>query len=176
MFIGAAEFLYSREGVTQGDPLSIFLCYRYSSSHSITQGAKQVDSSLVCFADDVSVCGELSHIREWFDYYPNPSKCCVVVDSSCYDCALQIFSPLGVQVVTSHRFLGGFLGDTSARDEFVSCKVRQWVSDVTHLAQLAFHEPQAAFAALTKCLQGEWVYLQHVIPVVVHCSLILLIF
>ena len=25
-----------------------FLCYRYSSSHSIAQGAKQVDSSLVC--------------------------------------------------------------------------------------------------------------------------------
>ena len=128
----------------------------------------------VWYADDASACGELSHIREWFDlllhhgplygYYPNPSKCCVVVDSSCYDCAVQIFSPVGVQVVTSHRFLGGFLGDTSARDEFVSCKVRQWVSDVTHLAQLAVPQPQAAFAALTKCLQGEWVYLQRVIP------------
>ena len=87
-----------------------------------------------------------------------------VVDSPCYDCAAQIFSPLGVQVVTSHRFLGGFLGDTSVRDEFVSCKVRQWVSDVTHLTQLAVPQPQAAFAALTKCLQGEWVYLQCVIP------------
>ena len=56
------------------------------------------------------------------------------------------------------------LGDISARDEFVSCKVRQWVSDCTHLAQLAVPQPQAAFAALTKCLQGEWVYLQRVIP------------
>ena len=128
----------------------------------------------VWYADDAFACGELSHIREWFDlllhhgplygYYPNPSKCCVAVDSSCYDCAVQIFSPIGIQVVTSHRFLGGFLGDTSARDEFVSCKVRQWVSDVIHLAQLAVPQPQAAFAALTKCLQGEWVYLQRVIP------------
>ena len=67
-------------------------------------------------------------------------------------------------MVTSHRFQGGFLGDTSARDEFVSCKVRQWVSDVTHLAQLAVCQPQVALAALTKCLQGEWVYLQCVIP------------
>ena len=33
---GSAEFLYSREGVAQGDPLSMFLCDRYSSSHLIT--------------------------------------------------------------------------------------------------------------------------------------------
>ena len=31
------------------------------------------------------------------------------------------------------------------------------------MAQLAVPQPQAAFAALTKCLQGEWVYLQCVI-------------
>ena len=40
-------------------------------------------------------------------------------------------------MVNSHRFLGVFLRDTSARDEFVSCKVCQWVSDFTDLAQLA---------------------------------------
>ena len=41
---GSAEFLYSREGVAQGDPLSMFLCDRYSSSHLITEEAEQVDS------------------------------------------------------------------------------------------------------------------------------------
>ena len=55
-------------------------------------------------------------------------------------------------MVTSHRFLGGFLVDTSARDEFFSCKIHQWVFDVPYLAQLAVPQPQAAFAALTKCL------------------------
>ena len=56
------------------------------------------------------------------------------------------------------------MGDTSARDEFVSCKVHQWVSDVSYLLQLAVSQPQAAFVALTGCLQGEWVYLQRIIP------------
>ena len=57
-----------------------------------------------------------------------------------------------------------YLGDTSARDEFVCCKVCQWVSDVTHLAQLIVPQSQMVFAALTKYLQGEWVYLQCVSP------------
>ena len=61
-------------------------------------------------------------------------------------------------MVTNHRFLGGFLGGTSARDEFVSCKVCQWVSNVTHLAQLAVPQPQAALATMIRCLQGEWIY------------------
>ena len=62
----------------------------------------------------------MSHIGEWFDlllhhgpqygYYPNPSKCCVVVDSSSRDRATHMFSPLGVQVVSSHQFLGSFWG------------------------------------------------------------------
>ena len=56
------------------------------------------------------------------------------------------------------------MGDTSAKDKFVSCKVQQWVSDVSHLSQLAFPQHQGAFAALTRCLQSEWVYLQRVIP------------
>ena len=74
----------------------------------------------VWYADDASACGELSNIRKWFDlllhhgplygYFPNPSKCCVVVDLSCFDHAVQLFSSLGVQIVLGHRFLGGYLG------------------------------------------------------------------
>ena len=56
------------------------------------------------------------------------------------------------------------MGDTSVRDECVRRKVHQWISDVSHLLQLAVPQPQAAFAALTRCFQGKWVYLQCVIP------------
>ena len=170
---GSAEYLYSREGVTQGDPLSMFL-YAIGILPLIRSLKDPSKWTQVWYADDASACGELSNIRKWFDlllhhgplygYFPNPSKCCVVVDPSCYDHAVQLFSSLGVQIVLGHRFLGGYLGDTSARDKFVSCKVQQWVSDVSHLSQLAVPQPQGAFAALTRCLQGEWVYLQRVIP------------
>ena len=40
------------------------------------------------------------------------------------------------EVVYDHRFLGGFLGGTSARDAFVLAKVDQWVSDIHHLSHI----------------------------------------
>ena len=115
---GSAEFLYSREGVTQGDPLSLF--YAMGILPLIQLLKEPIKWTQIWYADDASACGELYHIHEWFDlllhhgplygYYPNPSKCYAVVDPSCHDCAVEIFSPLSVQVVTSYHFLGGFLG------------------------------------------------------------------
>jgi len=76
------------------------------------------------YANDVSVCGELSHILDWFKlllhhgstygYYPNPAKCCLVVDNKFVSEAMAIFGHLGSKIVTSHRFLGGFIGDSDS--------------------------------------------------------------
>ena len=73
--------------------------------------------------------------------------------------AKQTFDLLGVPVVTSHRFLDGFLGDVQARYCFVQGKVDQWVTDIHHLSKMATPQPQAAYAAFTKSLQCEWIYL-----------------
>ena len=74
--------------------------------------------------------------------------------------ATAIFGHL---VVTSHHFLGGFLGDSTST-QFVTEKVLKWVSSVRHLSEIAVSQPQAAYAAMSKSLQCEWIYLQHVIP------------
>ena len=107
----------------------------------------------------------LLHHSSLYDYYTYPSKCCVIVDPSCHDHAVQLIGSLGAQIVSVHWLLGDYLGDTSVRDECVRRKVHQWVSDVSHLSQLAVPQPQAVFAALTRCFQGEWVYLQPGCPV-----------
>ena len=59
------------------------------------------------------------------------------MDHSSLASAEKIFSPLNVQVVASHRFLGGFLGDASASSSFVQDRVDCWVSDGRHLSQMA---------------------------------------
>lgn len=43
-------------------------------------------------------------------YYPEPSKSVLVVKPGNEEEAKQIFRDLHVNVVTSHGFLGGFLG------------------------------------------------------------------
>ena len=77
---------------------------------------------------------------------------------------VQIFAPLGIPVVCSYCYLGGFLGKSAGRDAFVQDKEHQWVADVWSLTKMAVKQPQATFSSLTKSLQCEWQFLQHVIP------------
>ena len=73
------------------------------------------------YADNAPACGEFSdwfklllHHEPSYGYYLNPSKCCLVVDHKSVSEATAIFGHLGIKVVTSHHFLGGFLGDSTS--------------------------------------------------------------
>jgi len=66
--------------------------------------------------------------------------------------------------VCNHHYLGGFVGKSVSQTAFVQDKVHHWIADVLKLSKIAEKQPQAAFAALTKSLQCEWQFLQHVDP------------
>ena len=83
-----------------------------------------------------------------FGYHPEPTKSFVVVNEQWRSEAVAILGDLGIQVVTGHRFRGGFLGSHSERDEYVMSKVRKWVGHVDVLAGAAVTQPQLAYAAL----------------------------
>ena len=87
-----------------------------------------------------------------FGYYLELEKTVLVVDSKDETVADGLFVELGVTVVTGHRFLGGFIGDQEGNDEYVKQKVQKWVQYVENLTKAAESQPQAAHAALTKCL------------------------
>ena len=72
--------------------------------------------------------------------------------------ATAIFGDLGIQVVTGHRFLGGFIGNHSERNEYVRSKVRRWVGHLDLLSEAALTQPQLAYAALSMSLQHEWTF------------------
>ena len=59
-------------------------------------------------------------------FFPEPSKCFVVVGPNRLSLAREVFGDLGICVVTRHRFLGGFIGDSDDRQNFVLEKVREW--------------------------------------------------
>ena len=63
----------------------------------------------------------------------------VVVGEHCKSKAENLFHDLGVQVVTGHRYLGGFIGDLHDRDVFVHRKVIKWVNYVNTLILVILH-------------------------------------
>ena len=165
--------LLSKEGVTQGDPLSMML---YAVAvlpliHSLRAPGKWIQN---WYADDSSCVADLPSLRTWFEellnrgpaygYFPEPSKTVLVVGPSDIQQASELFADLGIKVVTGGRFLGGFIGEKTLAAEFVSSKVQLWCHCIGQLSDVAEKQPQAAHAALARSLQFEWCHLQWVIP------------
>lgn len=89
MLRGSKESLYNMVGVTQEDPLSIFL-YAIGTLPLIHYLKSFCSSTQTWYADDALACGILQDIFHWFEllsrgsdfgYFPNAIKCRVVDDS-----------------------------------------------------------------------------------------------
>ena len=72
-----------------------------------------------------------------WSYYPEPTRSFVVVNERWKSDPAAVFGDLGVQVVTGHRFLGGFIGSPKERDEYVMFKVDRWVRHIDVLSEAA---------------------------------------
>ena len=166
---GSDEPVFSREGVTQGDPMAMFL---YALAvlpliQSLSDRSHWLQSWL---ADDSACVATLPELREWFyklrekgpafGYFPGPAKSVLVVEDQFKEEARVLFGDLGVQTVCGHRFLGGYAGDTLDCEAYVKEKEQSWVHCVEQLSKAAESQPQAAFAALSKSVQSEWRFLQ----------------
>ena len=115
---GSSTFLYSKEGVTQGDPLSMFMhaIGTLPLIRSLRDPGRWTQS---WYADDASAGGTLPKLREWFNllcpcgpafsYHPEPTKSFVVVTDRWKNEAAAIFGDLGIQVVTDPDFLVALL-------------------------------------------------------------------
>ena len=170
---GSESVIYSKEGVTQGDPLAMFI-YAIGSLPLISRLRSPDKWVQTWYADDASACGPIQSLREWFlllkehgpsfGYFVEPSKSYVVVDQSFVSEAENIFSDYGVKVVHSQRLLGGVIGDEAGRLSYVRELVNVWKSNLESLATIAETEPQVAFSALTKSMQFQWNYVQRVVP------------
>ena len=104
---GSSEFLLSKEGVGQGDPLSM-LMYAAALTPSLLHYTDTNNWSQCWYADDSACAAKLPKLLEWFEhlcklgpaygYYPEPQKTVVVVDEVDEE-ANACFCDLGVKVV-----------------------------------------------------------------------------
>ena len=85
---GTSTILYSQEGVTQGDPLSM-LVYAIGTLPLIRTLKNPRDGIQIWYADDASACAALIALKDWFGklikegpsygYFPEPKKSFIVV-------------------------------------------------------------------------------------------------
>ena len=103
------------------------------------------------YADDATGGGALTDIRKWWDellaagpdlgFYPNAKK---------FKEANDVFAGTGINITTEGRkHLGAALGQRSYLEEYVGGKVKEWISEVTLLAEFATSQPRACYAAFT---------------------------
>ena len=173
---GCSTEILSKEGVTRGDPLLMFI-YAIATIPLIRKLNYISNITQLWYADNSSAISGLSHLRMWLDllieigpyygYTPEPHKSSLIVKSDSIDSATRVFGDIGIKVVTSCRFLCGIIGSSGECDEFVSTKTEEWEQHVNLLCDLAKDQPQAAYVALTRSLQNEWSFLQRVVP---HCG------
>jgi hypothetical protein len=172
---GKGTIMLSREGVTQGDPLSMFL-YGIAIMPLIRRCRPPVEGEgwrQCWYADDSSAVARLKALRTWLElligegpkygYYPEAAKSYLIVAEQHRAKAEEIFEGLPVKIVPGGRFLGGWVGSAETRHTYVKEKAAKWAAATRRLAEIGKRQPQAAFTAFQKSLSAEWAFLKRVV-------------
>ena len=172
---GTATFLYSKEGLAQGDPIAM-ICYGVGTLPLVRPIKKKLpDTTQSNYADDLAILSKFKEIREYAEhlqakgphvgYFIQLSKCVLVVPERLLEAARVALGDLGFQITTGHRYLGGFIGEEAARQAWLQEQVEGsggYVEAAKALAIVAKTYPQSAYCAWTKSLQRRWQYVQSV--------------
>lgn len=105
----------------------------------------------------------MNEIGPGHGYLPQGSKSCLLVHPDDETDANAVFRDTGVQIVTGHRFLGGFVGTEEGKLRYLEQKIDGWMSSVKKLAVAGESHPQSAYGAFTKSLQNRWSFVQRVV-------------
>jgi len=170
---GTGVFLFSKEGSTQGDPLSMIV-YGIGTLPLVRQLKQEFPAvEQTWYADDGGAGGRFDSIRKQFTrlqeigpnfgYFPEPTKSMLIIPNHSLEVAKVEFADLGFKVTTGHRYLGGFIGEKEALQEWIEELTKNWSQAVADLASVAKAYPQTTYAGLQKSLQQEWQFVQRVV-------------
>ena len=170
-----AYTLYSKEGVTQGDPLSMLI---YGLGVSPLSKRIREETKLTTqpwYADDAAMVGQASNVVKAMNtllkfgpargYYPAPEKSVVVCPPEREEAARSALSAFQFQYRDGHRYLGGFIGTEESKARWLKPKIQHWTRGVELLAKVAKRHPQTAYAGLTRSFQHEWAFVQRTTPI-----------
>ena len=88
-------------------------------------------------------------------YYPEPTKIILVVAPRNVARSEEFFWGMGIQVVTGHRYLGGFIGDKETKKRWLSGKITRWAESMETLTGVYRKHLQSTYTGLKKSLHKE---------------------
>lgn len=133
------------------------------------------DALQTWYADDLSSAGQahdnaamfayIVQHEQRYGYFPEPAKSSYVCKEEDEAIEREEFQSRGlcVQYTQGHRYLGGFLGSSAAKKEWVESLIQVWTRLVETLVDIAQWYLQSAFTGFTFCLQCEWAYVMRVV-------------
>ena len=158
--------LHSREGVTQGDPLSMYI-YALALLPLVNKLEDKTVGNQIWYADDSGIAGNLTNIQKWLDllctigpgygYFPEPEKCILVSNINPRTEEFKEKNNLK-KVVTGYRYLGGPLGTQEYTENFVQDKLAEWKKELESFVPIARLVPHEAYTAITKSLKHRWTF------------------
>lgn len=179
LFIIGGEEIISQEGTTQGDPTAMAI-YALGIMPLLTQlintmEEQKYDIKIVAYADDITGAGKLDELQNWwsalniygpkFGYNPQGQKSWLIVKQAHEQKAQTIFKDTEIQItVTGQRHLGAVIGSDNYRQEYVEELVKDWVSQLEILSEVANTEPQAAYSAFLSGFRHKVTYFMRTIP------------
>ena len=170
----SGHFSHSKEGVTQGDPLSM-ITYGIGVLPLIRElWDAHPRISQPWYSDDAGAGGSFRNILVHFKdlqvrgppwrYSPEPTESILVVALRNVARSEEFFRGMGMKVVDGRRYLGGFISDRDAETTWLDKKVQGWEESVRTLSGVARKHQQSAYYGLKKSLQQEWEFMQRVTP------------
>ena len=158
LFVTGGLEILSREGVTQGDPISMAL-YALGILPLLSimkKDCEKLNISHAAYADDISGVGKLKELRKWWDnvteygpmlgYHPEPSKSWLIVKIEYLNQAERIFGDTGIQITMEGRkHLGAAIGTDEFKNSYVAEKIDNWKKLLTTLSKIAKTEPHTGF-------------------------------
>ena len=175
-----ASILLSKEGVTQGDPLSMALYGIALLPLAETLRQECGDVLQPWYADDAAMQGTPAAVSQCFrllcqygpmyGYFPEPAKSFAICPTATEPLARITFNEhdLPVTFVQGHRYVGGYVGSLALRDDWIQPMVEEWTAGVKAIARVARKYPQSAYCGFVHSLQAEWQYLCRCVPNIAH--------
>ena len=150
------ETLFSSEGTTQGDPLTMAMY-----ALAVVPLIRQLNdlAHQVWFADDASAGGCLNDLLAWweklneigpsFGYYSNAGKTWLVTKEGHLQVAQELFATHRINLTTSsHQYLGSAIGDKNFLTPFCKGRSRSGYLRFTHSLRLLLLNPMQHTVAL----------------------------